>query len=1345
MLLLLLSFIQVHSNTSGTNILITEVLYDTPSCDSTCEWIELYNPTDQSIDITGWTISDNSATNQLPSTTIPSGGYFIYARDNSGFNSLYGFYPDSGSMTLALGNSGDQLTLKDSIGNIIDFVAWENYASGWSIYASDKSIYRISDSSLSPIDTDTVNDWAVSTDLGNPGSGYSIGDTTAPIITINSPADGDVVSNSIDISFTATDNSGVISSYAIYIDNILVSTSNTYTWDTTTYSDGVHIIKCTANDTSDNMGYDQISVTVDNSSPTSIYSVYYTDPLAGIPTMENFAAQEGNISIGITGLLDSANSSINAALYHLSWQPVIDSLIAAHNRGVTVKLAVHADNINEYQPLIDAGITVHAVNTSYIMHNKFFIVDNLYVWTGSYNPTVTGTLFNANDGIKIRSASLANAYISEFNQLFSNISGKSKVDNNDEIIYEGNNKIEVYFAPKDNGLTRMIELIDSANVSIYISIFYLTENSIYDAIVRARDRGVSIHGVFDYRGWRNYYAEADDIISWGGGVVDANPGVYHHKFMVIDVKIVWTGSTNFSASGFGDNDENSVVIHDPIVASHYIARTESFIADANEYDSNPFAAPRIVTHHYSGYPGSNFITWRPHLNGNTPVDAIREYLVWRWNSTHFELMQELNWAVSYYSDADVTYDTTYYYCVSAVLWNGSETGCSAEFAEIQHPDGSNSQPTIYPSTGHLATFGMDTTSPTVSIVNPISGSTQSGFVDISIKAYDDNYLSTWQIYIDDILVSHSSLYSWDTTAYTDGAHTIKAIVTDDAGNSGTNTITVYIDNSNYIKPNPDYNVKFMTYNIEASGSNPAFIDVLKEENPDIAILVEAGNMDDNGNSSMNDLVVQLNNYFTNEIPYKSAVLFGQGSQYTGIALLSRFSVLSTNLIPIVTLDDGSLYDVSHDFISAQIQIGTNIVNLIGAHLKASTGSSNELKRELAQEGIINYMDSLGSSANIIYAGDLNSFSPEDTGNLAPNGNLGYGPMNMTINSANPHAPTIQSYTDVFRTLNPTDPGYTYYTSPYESRIDFIVVNQNLANLIFNSTVGDTASANLGSDHYSVDTFIDLTSWRPTDTIPPAQVTGLNGNSTIDTVSLHWNANNEPDLSYYKIYRDGINIANTSINSYNDINLTPSTTYSYEVSAVDISGNEGIKSSVFTISTDVNAHLLISEVYYDTVGVDSKEEWIELYNPTNQVLDISGWTIADNNKVYTIPSGTTIQNKSYLVIARDATGYYNLYNKYPDISGLTLFLGNTGDKLTLSDTSATEIDFVAWENYVPGWDITAPTGYSIERINANDTDTVSDWQVVADNGTPGTGNLDTYSIGALSLALATGVVIGKAKK
>lgn len=145
-------------------ILISEVLYDAPTNDTTQEFVELYNDSCTAVSLSGYNLMDNGGTFNLTGT-IAGGGYFTVAKSASGFNSLFGKAPNQAGMTLSLGNSGDYVKLRQGTTEI-DSVAFEGAISGWSLNAVDKSVAR-----KNVADTNTQNDWQVSTNAGNPGSG----------------------------------------------------------------------------------------------------------------------------------------------------------------------------------------------------------------------------------------------------------------------------------------------------------------------------------------------------------------------------------------------------------------------------------------------------------------------------------------------------------------------------------------------------------------------------------------------------------------------------------------------------------------------------------------------------------------------------------------------------------------------------------------------------------------------------------------------------------------------------------------------------------------------------------------------------------------------------------------------------------------------------------------------------------------------------------------------------------------------------------------------------------------------------------------------------------------------
>ena len=68
---------------------------------------------------------------------------------------------------------------------------------------------------------------------------------------------------------------------------------------------------------------------------------------------------------------------------------------------------------------------------------------------------------------------------------------------------------------------------------------------------------------------------------------------------------------------------------------------------------------------------------------------------------------------------------------------------------------------------------------------------------------------------------------------------------------------------------------------------------------------------------------------------------------------------------------------------------------------------------------------------------------------------------------------------------------------------------------------------------------------------------------------------------------------------------------------------------------ISDHVVINEVDTNPFGDDSQSisEWVELYNPTDSDVDLSGWEIASTTilkKTFTIPDGTIISPGDFLL-------------------------------------------------------------------------------------------------------------------
>jgi len=211
---------------------------------------------------------------------------------------------------------------------------------------------------------------------------------------------------------------------------------------------------------------------------------------------------------------------------------------------------------------------------------------------------------------------------------------------------------------------------------------------------------------------------------------------------------------------------------------------------------------------------------------------------------------------------------------------------------------------------------------------------------------------------------------------------------------------------------------------------------------------------------------------------------------------------------------------------------------------------------------------------------------------------------------------------------------------------------------------------------------------------------------------------------------------TSTTSVETTTSTPSTTVLTTTSPVTTTHPQTTTSTSTTTTTVPLAnHIVFSEVFYDTPGIESNEEWIELYNPTSDSIDLSGLKIEDHGGSYTIPNETRISHRDFLIIARNQTGFENLYGFSPDLDGLPLSLANDDDELRLKNGSE-EIDMVAWGGHVSGWNLEADEDESIQRDPPDrDTDTEDDWINHA-NPDPETGGLITTTTTPITTTTTT---------
>jgi chitodextrinase len=97
---------------------------------------------------------------------------------------------------------------------------------------------------------------------------------------------------------------------------------------------------------------------------------------------------------------------------------------------------------------------------------------------------------------------------------------------------------------------------------------------------------------------------------------------------------------------------------------------------------------------------------------------------------------------------------------------------------------------------------------------------------------------------------------------------------------------------------------------------------------------------------------------------------------------------------------------------------------------------------------------------------------------------------------------------------------------------------------------------------------------PPDTIAPTPPSGLTATAVGSNVELAWTASSDDvGVFEYDVHRDGVPVGTSKSTSYTDNTVSPSTTYTYVVTARDASGNVSQPSNAATVTTPVAPTIL----------------------------------------------------------------------------------------------------------------------------------------------------------------------------
>ncbi|MEA2036910.1 MAG: phospholipase D-like domain-containing protein [Nanoarchaeota archaeon] len=278
--------------------------------------------------------------------------------------------------------------------------------------------------------------------------------------------------------------------------------------------------------------------------------------------IEVYFCPNDNCEDVLVNVVNSSSEKLHCAFFDIDLRNLI-KVIGKKSHSFDVKLVVDNENYGEIK-----GPGVKKDTSSQYSHNKFCVIDDKVVLTGSMNPTDNGAYKNNNNLLVIYSKYLAKNYEDEFKELWNGEFG-SGVEVKYPVMYLNNHEIENYFCPEDLCSEKIIKELRDAAKSIYFMTFSFTNEGIADAILFNDD--ADIKGLFEKRGSGSKYSQYNRLKDFGIEVkVDSNSYTMHHKVFIIDNRTVITGSMNPTGSGDNKNDENVLIIHDKAIAKKYV-------------------------------------------------------------------------------------------------------------------------------------------------------------------------------------------------------------------------------------------------------------------------------------------------------------------------------------------------------------------------------------------------------------------------------------------------------------------------------------------------------------------------------------------------------------------------------------------------------------------------------------------------------------------------------------------------------------------------------------------------------------------------------------------------------
>jgi len=251
--------------------------------------------------------------------------------------------------------------------------------------------------------------------------------------------------------------------------------------------------------------------------------------------------KEDNLRSVTLNFIEQASQSLDLCVYDISDEEVISLLETKQSNGVRVRICTDDDN----PVFMDSASVIY--DKDGLMHNKYIIADGRKLWFGSTNLTPTSLENHENNVIITNDQPLISEFKRHFEQCFNGDFKTLRTPVESHL---------VKFSPEEDCLEMILTALSGAKESVEIAMFAFTDNRIAHYLKILSSKGVKIRIVAD-REWNlsSIYSDIEELSRYADIRLDGCSGLLHEKFIIVDDRILLTGSYNYTAAAQNKNDE----------------------------------------------------------------------------------------------------------------------------------------------------------------------------------------------------------------------------------------------------------------------------------------------------------------------------------------------------------------------------------------------------------------------------------------------------------------------------------------------------------------------------------------------------------------------------------------------------------------------------------------------------------------------------------------------------------------------------------------------------------------------------------------------------------------------